>query len=301
MIAEDANTACGWICRKVILKEIIMETKKVWFITGASKGLGNSLVKRLLNEGYAVAATSRTREALLKSVPEHPRFLPLEMNLSDEKSVAKAVAATKNKFGRIDVVVNNAGFGQGGSVEEVSDKEARENFDVNVFGLLNVIRGVGPVLRAQKSGHIFNISSIGGFVGGFSGWGVYCATKFAVAGLTEALSADMKRFGVHATVVYPGYFRTNFLESDSMKVPANPIADYFESQQSMKQHTEVINRHQPGDPEKAAEAMIKVAEENQPPVHLFLGSDAYGMAHQKLQGLSVEVERTKSITLSTDY
>src|SRR5690606_6415637 len=129
-------------------------------------------------------------------------------------------------FGKIDVVVNNAGYGQIGTLEELSDEEARENFDVNVFGSLNVIRNVMPYLRKQKSGTIFNISSVGGLFGGFSGFGIYCATKFAVAGFTEALAEEVKAFGVSATVVYPGYFRTDFLANGSVKTPALPIQEY---------------------------------------------------------------------------
>ncbi len=274
---------------------------KVWFVTGASKGLGQALVRRLLKEGYSVAATSRKEKALIQSIGEHANFLPLEVSLSDETSISTAVQKTLSKFGRIDVVVNNAGFGQGGSVEEVTAQEARENYDVNVFGLLNVIRATAPALREQRSGHVFNISSIGGLVGGFSGWGVYCSTKFAVAGITEAPSADLKSFGVHATVVYPGYFRTHFLENDSMRLPSRPIAAYEESRESMKLHKEKINHNQPGDPEKAAEVMIKVAADSNPPLHLLLGSDAYNMAQMKLQQLQTDIERMKSLTVFTDF
>jgi NAD(P)-dependent dehydrogenase (short-subunit alcohol dehydrogenase family) len=149
-----------------------METKKVWLVTGASKGLGLSLVKRLLNEGYPVAATSRDVKTLSEEVG-HPgaSFLPLQMELVNEESVAKGVAEIIQTFGTIDVVVNNAGYGQLGTLEELSDQEARQNFDVNVFGSLNVIRQVMPHFRAKKSGMFFNISSIVGFLGTFPGWG----------------------------------------------------------------------------------------------------------------------------------
>src|SRR5690606_29914138 len=180
-----------------------MQTQKVWFVTGASKGLGLYLVKELLNQGYQVVATSRTRQALSDAVGDHRNFLPLEVNLTDDAAVAGAVSSAIDYFGRIDVLVNNAGYGQIGAIEELSDAEARRNFDVNVFGSLNAIRHIAPQLRQQQSGHIFNIASIGGFAGNFPAFGVYCATKFAVAGFTEALAEEMAPFGVHTTLVYP--------------------------------------------------------------------------------------------------
>ena len=260
-----------------------MNKEKVWLVTGASKGLGLVLVQQLLAGGYKVAATSRTTQTLTAAVGGGygDRFLPLEVSLTSEQSVKDAVDKTIAAFGTIDVVVNNAGYGQIGTLEELSDQEARSNFDINVFGLLNVIRHTMPHLRAQQSGHIFNIASVGGYTGNFPGWGIYCATKFAVAGLTESLAAEAKPFGVQATVVYPGYFRTDFLSPDSIAVAAQPIAAYEAARESQRMHQEDINGRQPGDPLKAAEVMIRVAAAEQPPVHLFLGQDAYDMAEPK--------------------
>src|SRR4051812_22782609 len=155
-----------------------MDTHKVWFVTGASKGLGLSLVKKLVKQGYAVAATSRGKMDL----PEFKstNFLPLQVDLQDEQSVANALKKTIEVFRKIDVIVNNAGYGQLGTLEELTDVESRKNFDVNVFGSLNVIRNVLPHLRSQKKGMIFNIASIGGLSGDYAGWGIYCATKFAM-------------------------------------------------------------------------------------------------------------------------
>jgi NAD(P)-dependent dehydrogenase (short-subunit alcohol dehydrogenase family) len=198
-------------------------------VTGASKGLGLSLVKRLLNDGYKVAATSRTIDSLEKEVSSSPNFLRLEVDVTNEQSVSGAVNLTLKTFGTIDVVVNNAGYGQLGTLEELSDKEARENFDANVFGLLNVMRNVMPHFRGKKAGDIINISSIAGFLGAFPGWGIYNATKFAVAGLTEAFSIEAKSLGVKATIVYPGYFKTNFLLKGSLRLAQNPIDEYKEA------------------------------------------------------------------------
>jgi NAD(P)-dependent dehydrogenase (short-subunit alcohol dehydrogenase family) len=255
---------------------------KTWFVTGASKGLGLALVKKLLAAGYNVAATSRNEQSLKDAVnTSSAAFLPLQTDLLNEASIQQSVDKALQQFGKIDVVVNNAGFGQIGTLEELSDKESRENFDVNVFGLLNVVRRTMPYLRAQRSGHIFNIASVGGYSGNFPGWGIYCATKFAVAGLTESLAAEAKDFGVFATVVYPGYFRTEFLTAGSMALPSNPIEEYASARASQIQHQEQLNGAQPGDPDKAADVMIAVAEAAAAPVHLFLGADAYRLVKVK--------------------
>jgi len=279
-----------------------MDNKKVWFITGASKGLGLELAKKLLAEGFKVAATSRSEDALVKVLGNSSEnFLPLEMDLVDEKSVKSAIDKTINHFKTIDVLVNNAGYGLLGALEELTDAESRKNYEVNVFGLLNVIRNTMPILRANKSGHIFNISSVGGYYGEFPGWGIYCSTKFAVAGLTESLAAEVKSFGVHATIVYPGYFRTDFLKDSSLLLPQNPIADYKEVRQSESAHKEDINQNQPGDPVKLAEALIKASEDQNPPLHLFLGEDAYNMANQKIASVQSELEAWKAVSVSTGF
>jgi NAD(P)-dependent dehydrogenase (short-subunit alcohol dehydrogenase family) len=278
-----------------------MNTKKVWFVTGASKGLGLTLVKRLLKEGYRVAATSRTADALSREVGSFVNFLPLEADVVNEKSIGNAIAKTLQTFGGIDVVVNNAGYGQLGTIEELTDKESRENFDANVFGVLNVIRHVMPHLRAKKSGHIINISSIAGFLGAFPGWGIYNATKFAVAGLTEAFSAEVKSLGVSATIVYPGYFKTNFLLKGSLRFAANPIADYKEARELDQMHLEKIPGNQPGDPEKGALALITLAENQNPPLHFFMGSDSFGMANSKIDILKNELTANEALSKSTDY
>lgn len=278
-----------------------MNNQKVWFVTGASKGLGLSLVKQLLNKGYNVAATSRSIADLEKEVGKTESFLPLAVNIADEKSVNDAISQTINLFGKIDVVVNNAGYGLVGGLEELSDGEARANFDVNVFGSLNVIRAVMPHLRGQQSGHIFNISSIGGFTGNFPGFGIYCATKFAVQGFTESLAAEIKAFGVKATIVSPGYFRTNFLNPDSLSVPKNEIAEYKSVRDVQAAHQHDINGNQAGDPEKGAAAIITVAEAAEAPMHLFLGQDAYDIAYQKMNDVKADLENWKELSTSTGF
>ncbi|MBW8522645.1 SDR family NAD(P)-dependent oxidoreductase [Chryseobacterium chendengshani] len=279
-----------------------MDTKKVWFVTGASKGLGLTLVKRLLADGHSVAATSRSLSDLQNAISEeNSMFLPLEVDLINEDSIEEAVSKTIRKFGKIDVTVNNAGYGQLGTLEETTDQEGRQNFDTNVFGSLNIIRKVMPYLRKQNSGLIINIASIGGLTGDFAGWGIYCATKFAVVGFTEALAAEVKEFGVHATVVYPGYFRTYFLTGGSLRTPKNEIEEYTLARQLQVVHEKEINGNQPGDPEKAALALIKLSEMQNPPVHLVLGSDAFQIAGNKLNALQNEISDFKTLSNSTDY
>jgi NAD(P)-dependent dehydrogenase (short-subunit alcohol dehydrogenase family) len=279
-----------------------MDTKKVWLVTGASKGLGLTLVKKLLQEGYKVAATSRNTNDLTKELgAQSVDLLPLQVDLVNEQSVGSAVAAAIHTFGQIDVVVNNAGYGQLGTLEELSDAESRKNFDINVFGSLNVIRSVMPHLRDRKSGAIFNISSVGGFYGNFPGWGIYCATKFSVAGFTEALAAEAKAFGITATVVYPGYFRTNFLSDGSLGLPAHPIAAYAEARASEALHVNDIQGNQPGNPEKAAAVLIEMAESATPPLHLFLGQDAYNMANLKLETIQKELAANEVLATSTGF
>jgi len=277
-----------------------MENQKVWFVTGASKGLGLTLVKRLIDQGFSVAATSRRLNDLEKEVGKHEQFLPLEVDLTNEASVSAALTSTISKFGRIDVVVNNAGYGLVGGLEELSDQESRGNFDINVFGMLNVIRNVLPQMRKQSSGHIFNIASIGGFIGTFPGFGIYCATKFAVHGLSESLSTEVEPMGIKVTIVSPGYFRTNFLDA-SLAVPANPIEAYAAVRASQSMHQDQINGNQPNDPEKAAAVLIAAAALDQAPLHLFLGDDAYQMVDQKIKNVVQEMEVLKALATSTAF
>ena len=276
-----------------------MGYKKVWFVTGASKGLGLSLVNQLLKAGQYVAATSRNINELTSAVNSNSeKFLPLTVDLSSEQSVEQAINATITQFGRIDVIINNAGYGIGGSIEELTEKETRNNFDVNVFGTLNVIRKAIPHLRAQKSGHIINISSIAG-INGATGWAIYSATKAAVIAFSEVLAEDVKAFGIKVTVVAPGAFRTNFLTPESLILPENPTGDYEEVREAHARYLK-MDGAQVGDPEKAAAAMISLVSMPNPPIHLLLGNDALTRATGKLAAFTSEIQTWKAITISTD-
>ena len=277
-----------------------MDNKKVWFITGASKGFGLSLVKQLLDAGQLVAATSRNQQELINAVSStNNNFLPLQVDLVNESSVSLALQHTYETFGKIDVVINNAGYGIGGAIEELSDDETRLAFDVNVFATLNVIRQVMPYLRKQRSGHIINIASIAGIAPG-SGFAIYSAAKYAVVGLSEVLAADVKPFGIKVTVVAPGAFRTSFLSPDSLAMTSNPIAEY-EDVRALHTKYLKMDGEQAGDPEKAAESIIKVASEENPPLYLLLGGDAYNRALSKLNTLHNEIREWQDVTCSTDF
>lgn len=274
---------------------------KIWFVTGASKGLGLALVKKLLSSGYRVAATSRNVNDLQKAVNAGREvFLPLAVDLKNEGSVDNAIKETVSHFGSIDVIVNNAGYGLFGSLEELTDAEVRENFDVNVFGVLNVIRKAMPFLRKQKSGHIFNIASIGGFIGTFPGFGSYTGTKFAMHGFSESLASEVKPFGVHVTIVSPGYFRTEFLDA-SLGLPKTEIEDYKLVRESQNFHLNEMNNKQIGDPVKAVGVLIDIAEQATPPLHLFLGTDSYQLAEQKIKAVQEDMAAVKELATSTNH
>lgn len=271
-----------------------------WFVTGTSRGLGLELVRQLLERGDHVVATTRSverLEAALGSV-DRTHLLPLAVDLADEAAVTAAVRAATDRFGGIDVVVNNAGYGFLGAVEEVSDAEARQMFDVQVLGVWNVLRAVLPGFRARRSGHVVNVSSILGLTA-FPGWGLYCAGKFALEGLTESLAAEMAGFGVGVTLVEPGYTRTDFLRSQSLGLPARTV-DGYEAIREMTEAHLAMPGTQPGDPVKVAAAIVDVAVSGTAPLHQQLGSDAHALAAGRVEALAADVEAGRARALSTD-
>ena len=278
-----------------------MSTKKVWYVTGASKGLGLSLVRKLLHDGYRVAATSRYKNSLAEAIGSYDekQFLPLEADLTNVASITQSIQQTQQFFGGLDVIVNNAGYGIGGAVEELNSTDIHKCFDVNVFATIHVMQAAMPYLRAQRSGHIINISSIGGFAGA-TGWGIYAATKYAVMGLTEVMAEDVKEFGIKVSAVAPGGFRTQFLSDESVVFADQKMDDYGAVRNSHARYAG-MNGKQLGDPDKAAHALITLAEDPSPPVRLFLGSDAYDRAKAKIDLLTQELEQWKELTFSTDF
>jgi NAD(P)-dependent dehydrogenase (short-subunit alcohol dehydrogenase family) len=273
----------------------------VWFVTGASRGFGSEIVEKALAAGHSVVATARNADAVTARFPDAgDRLLAVALDVLDEAAAAAAVESAVQKFGRIDVVVNNAGRGLLSAVEEATDAAARAVFDTNVFGILNVLRAVLPTLRAQRSGRILNLSSVGGFAGG-PGWGIYCATKFAVEGFSEALAQEVGPLGIDVTIVEPGYFRTDFLDASSLSTESTVIDDYAETAGATRQHALDVNHAQPGDPVKAAAAIVELGGAERPPLRVQLGRDAFGAVAAKLKSVAEEQERWRDLAESTDH
>ncbi len=273
---------------------------RVWLITGASRGIGARIAEAALAHGDAVVATSRNAASVTRQLGAHDRLLPLALDVTDEAAAARAVEAALARFGRIDVLVNNAGFGLLGAVEEATAEEVRRLYDTNVFGLLNVTRAVLPSMRARRSGHVVNISSLGGYQSG-PGFGVYCSTKFAVEGLTEALRGELAPLGIHATVVEPGYFRTEFLDSTSLTVSPRILDDYAASAGQVREAAKRINLNQPGDPVKLAQAVLALVQAPVPPLRLPLGTDALKVIRDKHVFVDAETATWEALSASTDF
>ncbi|MET0462237.1 MAG: oxidoreductase [Chitinophagaceae bacterium] len=278
-----------------------MKTQKTWFITGASRGFGHTITKAVLANGDKVVATVRNNpDEFLTRFNNDPNLYAVILDVTNETQAKTAVADAVEHFGRIDVLVNNAGYGLLAAVEEATTDEVKKNYEVNVFGLLNVTRAVLPYLRKQRSGHIINISSIGG-LSAYFGWGLYGSTKFAVEGITEALALELAPLGIHATVVAPGFFRTNFLDESSLTRSSNVIDDYADTVGQMREIATQINRKQPGDPEKLAQAFITLANAAKPPVHLPLGTDSLHRFRQKTSAFEQDIANWYDVITGTDH
>lgn len=276
-----------------------MSKQKVWFITGASKGMGLEVAKTVLANGDKVIATSRSLDEQIETIAEESgNLLPLKVDITNEEEVKSAIEKGINTFGQIDVVLNNAGYYLVGSVEEISDEEFRKTINVNLFGMANVIRQVMPYLRKQQSGHIINISSNMGYIG-YANTGSYNASKFAVIGLSEALAQEAKPFGIHVTVVAPGMFRTNFMSNTTLAVAQNRIAGY-----GLEEHTKMLQSfdgNQPGDPKKLAKVLFDISNLAEPPLHLPLGTDSYQSIIDQRKKEAIELEQWKYLSVSTNF
>ncbi|AMQ82749.1 oxidoreductase [Pseudomonas glycinae] len=273
---------------------------RTWLITGASRGFGTLIAEQALRAGDAVIATARNPQDITDRLGDHPNLLAVRLDVTREEEAHQAVAAGIKRFGRIDVLINNAGFGVLGAVEETSASETERLFATNVFGLLNVTRAVLPHMRAQRSGRVINISSIGGYQA-YVGWGVYGSTKFAVEGISEALHQELAPLGIHATVVEPGFFRTDFLDEQSLIKTALVLPDYDETVGKMRTFAEAANHAQPGDPQKFAEAMLALVNAPNPPQRLALGSDTVARIEAKNRLVAQELAEWKALALSTDF
>jgi NAD(P)-dependent dehydrogenase (short-subunit alcohol dehydrogenase family) len=273
----------------------------VWFITGSSRGLGLEITRAALAAGHKVVATARDAEAVRGKLPEAgDALLTVPLDVTDPGSIRAAVGTALERFGRIDVLVNNAGTGLLAAVEESDDAAVRRVYETNVFGLLAVQRAVLPALRRQRSGHVINISSIVGF-GTAPGWGIYASTKFAVEGISETLAAELAPLGVRVTLVEPGFFRTDFLDPASLDGGADVIEDYAATAGAMRSAVPGLNHAQPGDPAKAARAIVEIADAPEPPLRLQLGADTLQAFEAKLDSFRKEMDAGRHIALSTDH
>jgi len=275
-------------------------TKRVWMITGASRGIGARIAEAALAHGDAVVATARDAASIATRFGANDNLLPVALDVTDEAQAARAVEAAIARFGRIDVLVNNAGFGLLGAVEEATADEVRKLYDTNVFGLLNVTRAVLPSMRARHQGHVINISSLGGVRSG-PGFGVYCSTKFAVEGLTEALHGELAPLGIHVTVVEPGYFRTEFLESNSLTVSPRVLDDYAGTSGQVREAATRISLNQPGDPVRLAQAMLALVDAKTPPLRLPMGTDTLQTIREKHAFVEKETAEWQALSASTDF
>ncbi|MBA4867025.1 SDR family NAD(P)-dependent oxidoreductase [Streptomyces sp. PSKA54] len=272
-----------------------------WFITGASRGFGLEIARQALERGDKVVATARKPQDVEDALSQYgDRLLAVALDVTDAAQAREAVEKAVEKFGRIDILVNNAGRGVLGAVEETSDAEFRSVYDTNVFGLANVTRSVLPVMRRQRSGRILNLSSIGGFRS-VPGFGVYCSTKFAVEGLSEAMRDELAPLGIQVTIVEPGYFRTDFLDATSLHTEGQVISDYAETAGAVRQAVPGLNHAQPGDPVKGATAILTLADAANPPLRAQLGSDCAAEMDRKIAQFREEADAWRELALSTDH
>ena len=273
---------------------------RTWFITGASRGFGALIAEKALAAGDAVVATARNPKTVTDRLGEHPNLLAVALDVTDEPRAHAAAKAAVERFGRIDVLVNNAGYGLLGAVEEATGAEIEALCRTNVFGLLAVTRAVLPHMRRQRSGRILNLSSVGGLRSG-PGFGVYCSTKFAVEGLTEALAAELAPLGIFATAVEPGYFRTDFLDATSLTVSPATIADYHETAGATRALAAAVSHNQPGDPRRLASVLIAFVDAPNPPVRLPLGSDTAGAMEAVAAAHLAVLADWRAVAVSTDF
>lgn len=274
---------------------------RVWFITGASRGFGALITREALDAGDAVVATARNPQTVIDRFGEHPNLLPVALDVTSEAQAHAAAESAVKRFGKIDILLNNAGYGLLGAVEEATAEEIEKIYATNVFGLLKVTRAVLPHMRRQRSGHVMNISSIGGYVG-FPGWGVYGSTKFAIEGLSESLATEVKPLGINVTVIEPGFFRTDFLDEASLSISPSSIADYEQTPAgAMRDFAAGKNHGQPGDPLRLAKAMITLSKAETPPLRMLFGTDTIAAVEAKNASVAEELAGWRELAASTDF
>ncbi|SAI74492.1 D-beta-hydroxybutyrate dehydrogenase [Bordetella ansorpii] len=273
---------------------------KTWFITGANRGLGLEMGKAALAGGDRVVLTSRNPDALRAHFADEDRALAIPLDVTDAQSIEAAVATAVRHFGRIDVLVNNAGYGQLGAFEQLSEKAISRQFSTNVFGTFAVTRAVLPVMRAQRAGHVISITSIAGLVG-FGGSSMYCASKFAVEGWSEALAQELKQFGIMTTLVEPGQFRTDFLDASSVRYGDVDVDDYIQYSEDKRRGLDAVSHRQLGEPRKLGAAVVALVASPNPPLRFAAGSDAYEVVENRARSQLAEAEVWRQLSMSTDF
>lgn len=274
---------------------------KVWLITGASRGLGVEFAKAALRAGDRVVATGRNAEVVNEALgTSSDQLLTVALDVTDAGQIKRAVDAAVAKFGTIDVLVNNAGYGHLGYFEEATDQDVRAQYETNVFGAFNVTRAVLPLMRAGRKGRIFNLSSAAG-IRGTEFASLYCSSKFALEGFSEALAAEVAPFGIFVTIVEPGPFRTDFLTKESLRFGAHTISDYDDRRDRVRGGFETRSGQQPGDPVKLAEAVVRLAHEDKPPMRFVAGVFALGIAEKKLANVKTDLDQWRALSAATDY
>jgi NAD(P)-dependent dehydrogenase (short-subunit alcohol dehydrogenase family) len=278
-----------------------MSTKKIWFITGASRGMGLDFARAVLAAGHAVVATGRDSERVAKALGQSDDLLPVKLDVTSRADAEAAVRASVERFGRIDVLVNNAASFYAGYFEELTPEQMERQLTTSLIGPMNVTRAVLPVMRKQRLGHIISISSSAGLGAGYDFVTAYAASKFGLEGWMESLSAEVAPFGISTTIVNPGFFRTELLTEQSTNYAEPSIRDYDERRGPLLEYWKAQNGQQSGDPAKLARALITIASQQPPPRRFIAGADAIATAEQKIAELKAQIDSNRELSTSLDF
>ncbi|WP_184548113.1 SDR family oxidoreductase [Mucilaginibacter sp. FT3.2] len=277
-----------------------MTKEKVWLITGAGRGMGLDIAKAALAAGFKVVATGRNSTKVATAIGDHPNLLVVKLDITNAADADTAVKATIEKFGHIDVLVNNAANFYGGYFEELSMEEIEQQVATSLFGPMKVTRAVLPIMRKQRSGHIITISSTAGLMG-YTFCAAYAASKFGIDGWMESLQTEVEQFGIRTTIVNPGFFRTELLTEESTNYANQAIDDYNEGRKQQMEFWKGANGQQSGDPAKLAQALITIASQEKPPLRFIAGADAIGTADQVVSTLKLQADAYRELSSSLDY
>jgi NAD(P)-dependent dehydrogenase (short-subunit alcohol dehydrogenase family) len=275
--------------------------RKIWFITGAGRGMGADFARAALAAGHAVVATGRNSDAVSKALRPSNDLLAVKLDVTSRADAEAAVRAAVDRFGRIDVLVNNAASFYAGYFEELTPEQFERQLSVSLIGPMNVTRAVLPVMRKQRSGHIISISSSAGLAAGYDFVTAYAASKFGLEGWMESLQAEVAPFGINTTIVNPGFFRTELLTEQSTNDAAPSISDYAERRAPLVEYWKAQNGRQSGDPEKLARALITIASQEPPPRRFIAGADAIATAEQKIADLKTQIEANRDLSMSLAF